>query len=271
MHRNTRRVLLLLTGLVVGCAAPADLEPVLTLATTTSTQDSGVLDLLVPLFMEQTGIKVKVVAVGTGQALALGRRGDADLLLTHAPDAERQFISEGYGTRRREVMYNDFVLVGPAEDPAHITGQTSVVEALRQIAAVKATFVSRGDESGTHLKEKALWRAAAVIPQGDWYLSTGSGMAATLRLASEKRGYAIGDRGTFLAQQENLQLAILIEGDALLHNVYSLIEVNRRKHPHVRHHEAHRFAEFLASPNMQAVIAKFGVDKYGQALFFPIP
>ena len=194
-------------SVAVGCSTPTDANPSLTLATTTSTQDSGLLDVLVPLFTKETGIEVKVVAVGSGQALEIGRRGDADVLLTHAPEAEQRFMSDGHGESRREVMYNDFVLVGPKDDPAHVqgtdfAGAAAIVDALRQIAAAKATFVSRGDESGTHMKEKAIWEKATVTPQGDWYLSAGSGMAATLRLASERRGYVLADRGTFLSQQE---------------------------------------------------------------------
>lgn len=253
-----------------GCATPTDADPSLMLATTTSTQDSGLLDVLVPLFTRETGIDVKVVAVGTGQALEIGRRGDADVLLTHAPESEQQFMSEGFGESRREVMYNDFVLVGPKEDPAHVKGESSILAALRKIVEAGAAFVSRGDESGTHLKEKAIWHNAVVAPQGDWYLSAGSGMAATLRIASEKHGYTLTDRATFLAQQKNLDLLILAEGDAMLHNVYAVIVLNPDKHRRVRHHEAQRFADFLVSSQTQELIGKFGADKYGQALFFPM-
>jgi tungstate transport system substrate-binding protein len=240
------------------------------LATTTSTQDSGLLDVLIPLFAQETGIEVKVVAVGTGQALEIGRRGDADVLLTHAPESEQQFMSAGFGESRREVMYNDFVLVGPKEDPAHVKGQSSIVAAMRQVADAKAAFVSRGDESGTHLKEKAIWHNAAVTPEGDWYLSAGSGMAATLRIASEKHGYALTDRATFLAQQKNLDLMVLAEGDAMLRNMYAVIVLNPGKHSRVHHREAQRFADFLVSSQTQELIGKFGADKYGQALFFPM-
>ncbi|MHB9078599.1 MAG: ABC transporter substrate-binding protein [Pirellulaceae bacterium] len=256
---------------MAGCSTSTDANPSLTLATTTSTQDSGLLDVLVPLFAKETGIEVKVVAVGSGQALEIGRRGDADVLLTHAPEAEKQFMSDGDGESRREVMYNDFVLVGPKEDPAHVQGQTSIVDALRQIAAAKATFVSRGDESGTHMKEKAIWKQATVTPQGDWYLSAGTGMAATLRLASEKHGYVLADRGTFLSQQEQLELVILGEGDALLRNVYAVIVINPAKHNHLHHSEAQRFADFLSAAGTQELIGKFGADKCGQALFVPLP
>jgi tungstate transport system substrate-binding protein len=253
-----------------GCSTPTDADLSLTLATTTSTQDSGLLDVLVPLFTRETGIDVRVVAVGTGQALELGRRGDADVLLTHAPESEQQFMSEGFGKSRREVMYNDFVLVGPKDDPAQVHGESSILDAMRKIAEAKAAFVSRGDESGTHLKEKAIWHDAAVTPQGDWYLSAGSGMAATLRIASEKHGYTLSDRATFLAQQKNLDLLILAEGDAMLRNVYAVIVLNPQKHRRVRHREAQRFADFLVSSQTQELIEKFGVAKYGQSLFFPL-
>ena len=203
---NTRNLLLLCmsmgTVIAGGCSTPTDAHRSLTLATTTSTQDSGLLDVLIPLFAQETGIEVKVVAVGTGQALEIGRRGDADVLLTHVPESEQQFMSAGFGESRREVMYNDFVLVGPKEDPAHVKGQSSIVAAMREVADAKAAFVSRGDESGTHLKEKAIWHNAAVTPEGDWYLSAGSGMAATLRIASEKHGYALTDRATFLRNRK---------------------------------------------------------------------
>jgi tungstate transport system substrate-binding protein len=181
-----------------GCGrAPA---PAITLATTTSTQDSGLLDALLPRFRQETGIEVKVVAVGTGQALQLGRRGDADVLLVHDPAGEEQFMAEGFGSERRPVMHNDFVLVGPPADPAGVKGQASAAAAFARIARARAPFVSRGDESGTHQKEKAVWRAAGIEPGGDWYVRAGGGMGQVLRMATEKRAYTLSDRGTFLAQ-----------------------------------------------------------------------
>jgi tungstate transport system substrate-binding protein len=240
-----------------------------TLATTTSTQDSGLLDALVPLFRGQTGIEVQVVAVGTGQALELGRRGDADVLLVHDPAAEEKFMAEGHGSRRRPVMHNDFILVGPAADLAGVKGQKSAVAAFAQVARSGAPFVSRGDESGTHALELALWRRAKVEPRGAWYLQAGAGMGQVLRLAGEKRAYALTDRGTFLAQRRGLGLVVLCEGDPMLLNRYSVILVSPDKHPHVRREPAQRFADFLLSPEAQGVIAGFGKDRFGEPLFFP--
>jgi tungstate transport system substrate-binding protein len=261
--------LLVLAPLVAaaGCSRGSSPEA-LTLATTTSTQDSGLLDVLVPLFREQTGTEVKVVAVGTGQALELGRRGDADLLLAHDPQAERLFVDQGWGVGRRAVMYNDFVLVGPSADPAGVKGMPSVSASFAKIARASATFVSRGDESGTHAKERTVWRKSGVEPQGPWYIKAGAGMGQVLRMASEKRAYTLSDRGTFLAQRSGLDLDILYEGDPLLKNQYSVILVNPEKHPHVRSAAAQRFADFLLAPATQRVIAEFGRDRYGQSLFF---
>ena len=254
--------------LVAGCSKPQGEVKSLTLATTTSTQDSGLLDVLIPMFETETGIKVKVIAVGSGQALELGRRGDADVLLTHAPDAERQFVAEGYGEERRLVMYNDFVLVGPQDDPAQAKDETSIVDAFRQIARTEAPFVSRGDESGTHVKEKSIWKQVELQPKGVWYIQSGGGMAEALRIAGQKRAYTLTDRGTFLAQRNGLDLTILSEGDPLLQNPYSVIVVSAEKHPHVRNGMARRFAEFLFSPQAQKAISEFGGERFGQPLFF---
>ncbi|NOX52855.1 MAG: solute-binding protein [Planctomycetes bacterium] len=254
---------------VAGCSGSPQPGQTITLATTTSTRDSGLLDVLIPMFEERTGIQVKVVAVGSGQALEMGRRGDADVLLTHAPAAEERFVSEGYGIERRSVMANDFVVVGPASDPAGIRGQPSAAEAFRRIASQKALFVSRGDESGTHMKEKAIWKQAGIRPEGEWYIPVGSGMAQALRVASEKQAYALTDRGTFLAQRDGLSLSVLLEGDPLLRNPYSVMLVNPDKHPHVKVAAARRFAEFLVAEETQKVIGQFGIDRFGQPLFFP--
>lgn len=240
----------------------------LTLATTTSTQDTGLLDVLVPLFKKQTGIEVRVIAVGTGQALALARRGDADVVLAHSRKAEDQFVADGYGVSRQEVMYNDFVLVGPASDLAKVRSETSAAHALRKIALAKATFVSRGDGSGTQMKEEELWEAAHAEPRGRWYLSAGSGMAETLRLADEKNGYTLCDRSTFLALVKGLRLIILLQGDEALFNPYSVIAVNPKSHPHVNHDGAKKFIAFLLSPETQKLIAGFGKDKHGEPLLF---
>lgn len=262
--RPTLWVALLLLALA-GCGGGESI----TLATTTSTQDSGLLDVLVPLFEKQTGIKVKVIAVGTGQALELGRRGDADVVLVHDPAGEEKFVAEGFGVNRRGVMSNDFVLVGPPADPAGVKGTREAGAALRTVAEKRATFVSRGDESGTHQKERALWAAAKVEPKGEWYLRAGAGMGQVLRMANEKRAYTLTDRGTYLAQRGGLELAVVSEGDALLRNPYSVILVNPEKHGHVRQEAATKFADFLLSPEGQKMIGAFGLDKHGQPLFFP--
>lgn len=254
-----------------GCRNTPEPVETITLATTTSTRDSGLLDTLLPVFRRQTGIDVKVVAVGTGQALEMGRRGDADVLLTHAPDAEKQFVADGFGEHRTLVMYNDFVLVGPRDDPANVRDANSVVAAFAQVVDSKSSFVSRGDESGTHMREREIWEHADLTPTGGWYIEAGSGMAQTLRVANEKNAYTLADRGTFLAQRQGLEVVILCEGDSQLHNQYAVIPVNPETHSHVNSKAARRFAEFLTSDETQAMIAKFGIDRFGQPLFFRMP
>jgi tungstate transport system substrate-binding protein len=260
-------VCMVATVAVVGCSSSPENQS-LTLATTTSTRDTGLLDLLVPLFQTKTGIEVKVVAVGSGQALELGRRGDADVLLVHDPVGERRFMEEGFAAQRHAVMYNDFVLVGPAGDPANLKGERKIAEAFSRISRRGALFISRGDESGTHQKEKAIWRQAGIEPQGDWYLRARAGMGQVLRMASEKRAYTLSDRGTFLAQQKGIDVEILCEGDPLLVNPYSVIVISRDRHPHVRSESARKFADFLLSAEGRKAIAEFGKDKYDQPLFF---
>jgi tungstate transport system substrate-binding protein len=265
-------MLMLLCGMALaaaGCSRSA--PPSATLATTTSTQDSGLLDVLVPMFRAQSGIEIKVIAVGTGQALELGRRGDADVLLVHDPAAEQRFVDEGFGIERRPVMGNDFVLVGPPTDPAGVKGQTSAAEAFSRVARAEAPFVSRGDESGTHAREKAVWRQAGIEPQGDWYVRAGAGMGQVLRMADERRAYTLSDRGTFLAQRQGLDLAVLCAGDPLLVNQYSVILVNPEKHPHVQSEAARKFADFLLAPQTQQAIADFDKDRFGEPLFFTEP
>lgn len=256
-------------ALGTGCKQPAEQEATITLATTTSTQESGLLDRLVPMFRAQTGIEVRVVAVGSGQALELGRRGDADVLLTHSPAAEEAFMADGWGIERRPVMHNDFVLVGPKSDRAEIRGQKSIASAFSRVAETRAPFVSRGDESGTHQKEKEVWKSAGRDPQGDWYIRAGAGMAQALRVASEKRGYTLADRGTFLALRKDLELVIISEGDPMLKNRYAVILVNPQKHPHINAAAAQRFADFLTHQDTKKAIAAFGVDEFGGPLFFP--
>jgi len=248
-------------------AAPATKE--LILATTTSTQDSGLLDVLVPAFEKQSGYTVKTVAVGTGQALKMGEEGNADVLLVHAPASEKTYMEGGFGAERFLVMHNDFIIVGPTADPAGIKGMTSALEALKKIAAAAAPFVSRGDDSGTNKAELALWKKAEITPEGDWYIETGQGMGATLKVAGEKAAYTLTDRATYLATKEGLGLDIVVEGDNALLNVYHVITVNPAKWPKVNNEGAKAFAQFLISPETQKMIGEFGVDKYGQPLFTP--
>jgi tungstate transport system substrate-binding protein len=245
-------------------------EKALILATTTSTQDSGLLDVLIPIFEKKTGYFVKTIAVGSGQAMAMGKKGEADVLLVHSPAAEEQFMAGGYGINRRIVMHNDFVIVGPPADPAKIKGMKKAAAAFQKIASAQALFLSRSDKSGTHSKEMAIWKSSAVKPQGQkWYQQTGLGMGQTLNVASEKDGYTLTDRGTYLALKKNLHLAILVEGDAILLNVYHVIEVNPAKWPKVNAAGAKAFSDFMVSPETQAVIKTFGIEKFGSPLFFP--
>jgi len=258
--------LLFITGIFAVQAQPKTII----LATTTSTQDSGLLDVLLPIFENKTGYFVKTIAVGSGQAMAMGQKGEADVLLVHSPDAEKKFVAEGYGVNRRLVMHNDFIIVGPSEDPAKIKGMKSSVEAFKKMASAKALFASRGDNSGTHAKEKAIWKATGMNPEGEkWYQQTGLGMGQTLSVASEKKGYTLADRGTYLALKKNLGLDILVEGDAILLNIYHVIEVNPAKWPKVNSAGAKAFADFMVSKETQGIIKTFGVDKFGSPLFFP--
>jgi tungstate transport system substrate-binding protein len=240
------------------------------LATTTSTQDSGLLDLLLPIFEKKTGYIVKTIAVGSGQAMAMGQKGEADVLLVHSPDAEKKFVAEAYGVNRRLIMHNDFIVIGPSEDSAKIKGMKSSQEAFKKIASAKALFASRGDNSGTHSKEKAIWKAAGVKPEGEkWYQETGLGMGQTLNVAAEKKGYTLADRGTYLALKKNLSLDILVEGDAILLNIYHVIEINPAKWPKVNTAGAKAFSDFMVSREIQDIVRTFGVDKFGSPLFFP--
>ncbi|MCC7104775.1 MAG: substrate-binding domain-containing protein [Chloroflexi bacterium] len=245
-------------------------ERELILATTTSTQDSGLLDVLVPRFQRQSGYQVKTIAVGTGAALALGGRGEADVVLVHAPQAELQWMAQGNGTRRLLVMHNDFVLVGPPDDPARLRGVNGAVNALRTLADRKATFVSRGDGSGTHLLEQQLWKAVGIDPKGQsWYVESGSGMGQTLTIADQRRGYTISDRATWLARKSQIDLPIVLEGDPVLFNVYHVMPVNPNRFPNLKLNVdgGNAFADFMVHPDTQAMIAVFGKDRYGQALF----
>ncbi|MBK6793168.1 MAG: substrate-binding domain-containing protein [Anaerolineales bacterium] len=248
-------------------AAPAN--PNLILATTTSTQDSGLLDVLVPMFEEQTGYTVQTVAVGTGEALKMGEEGNADVLLVHAPSSEKTFMDGGNGQDRFLVMHNDFIIVGPAEDPAAIK-ELGPKEAFVAIFNAGAPFVSRGDDSGTHKKEVSFWDKAELDPKGQaWFFETGQGMGASLTVASEKQAYILTDRATYLANKDNLQLEILLEGNNALLNVYHVITVNSAKSDKINYEGALAFANFMVAPETQAVIAEFGVEKFGQPLFIP--
>ncbi len=240
------------------------------LSTTTSTQDSGLLDVLIPIFEKKTGYFVKTIAVGSGQAMAMGQKGEADVLLVHSPAAEKKFVAEGFGINRRLIMHNDYIVVGPSEDPAKIKGAKPTVEAFKKIASGAALFLSRGDNSGTHAKETSIWKAAGIKAEGQkWYQQTGLGMGQTLNVSSEKKGYTLADRGTYLALKKNLSLDILVEGDAILLNIYHVIEVNPAKWPKVNAAGARAFADFMVSKEVQDIVKTFGVDKFGSPLFFP--
>jgi len=268
---NRRRFLLLLPAWIASCGRNAEerQSSELILLTTTTTRDSGVLDALTSTFETLHGSRVKAIVAGSGDVLKQGARGEGDVVLSHSPDAERAWMEAGNGTSRRLVMHNDFVLVGPAEDPASVAGQ-SAMEALRRIAAAQALFVSRGDQSGTHVRELAIWKRAGVDPTGQpWYQQTGQGQGLTMDVASQKRGYALTDRGTFLVQQQRLQLKVLVENDPGLLNIYHVMPVNPAKFPKVNARGGQAFADFLVSPAGQQVIANFGRERFGRSLFVP--
>jgi len=264
-----RALLIALVLAILPLSAEAQRSPVI-LSTTTSTQDSGLLDVLVPLFERQSGYSVKTIAVGTGQALALAGRGEADVVLAHAPALEKKYIADGTMLNRRLVMYNDFVIIGPAEDPAKIRGMTKAADALKAIAATGSRFVSRGDNSGTHNLEKELWKLAGVEPHTGWYIESGQGMGATLGIADDRKAYTLTDRGTFLAFQKRVRLPILLEGDRPLLNLYSVMEVNPANGPKVNTAGGRAFADFMVSADVQKIVRTFGVDKYGRTLFVPV-
>jgi tungstate transport system substrate-binding protein len=255
-----------LTGAGLAQTAPSR---VVILSTTTSTQDSGLLDVLVPLFERKSGLSVKTISVGTGQALALAARGEADVTLAHAPALEKKYVEEGKMQNRRLVMCNDFVVIGPADDPAKVKG-AKAVEAMKRIAAAQTRFVSRGDKSGTHTLELGLWKQGAVEPKGPWYIESGQGMGQTLGIANDRRAYTLTDRATWLAFGKRIDLPILVEGDRPLLNIYSVMEVNPANGPRVNAAGGKAFADFMLTPEVQAAIKAFGVDRYGQALFVPV-
>ena len=241
----------------------------LRLATTTSTEDAGILQILNPPFEKMMHIKVDVIPVGTGKALELGARGDVDVVLVHAREAEDKFVADGSGVNRRDVMYNDFIIIGPENDPARIKGMTNAQEAFKKIALAQAPFISRGDDSGTHKKELKLWEKAGIKPQGKWYFEAGQGMGPVLNMANEKQAYALSDRGTYLAYGEKIRLKILCEKDPVLNNPYGIIAVNPASFSHVKYVYAMAYIGWLTSPEGQKIIRKFGTDKFGQPLFIP--
>ncbi len=239
----------------------------LRMSTTTSTEASGLLSVLLPPFEKANNLKVDVIAVGTGKSLKLGENGDVDVVFVHARAAEDKFVADGYGVDRRDVMYNDFIIVGPKNDPAGVKEAKNAVDAFTRLAAGKADFISRGDDSGTHQKEKELWKAAGITPKGKWYLEAGQGMGAVLQMAYDKKGYALADRGTFIAQEDKLDLVILFQGDRALFNPYGVIAVNPKKHPHTRFELAEKFINYVTGPEGQKIIADFKLN--GKQLFFP--
>ena len=251
----------------VGCDKQSELPSAIILATTTSTEQTGLLDALIPDFTEKTGIEVKVVAVGTGQALEMGQNGEADVVLVHAKSSEETFVEEGYGIKRYDVMYNDFVLVGT--EPLPEAYKNDILGALQYIAAEQLPFVSRGDDSGTHKKELAIWKKALIEPNGSWYISAGKGMAEVLQMADEMRAFTLSDRGTYLSMQGNLELKVVVENAPDLLNQYGIIVVNPDKNPNVHQDEAQQFLEWMLSKETQQKIGAFGVETYGQALFVP--
>ena len=252
---------------LAGCTGGEKKLTSIKLATTTSTENSGLLDVLAPALRERHGIELHVIAVGTGKAIKHGENGDVDVILVHARSAEDKFVADGFGVERRGVMHNDFVILGPKEDPAGIGGQRDAPAALKKLAQTETDFVSRGDDSGTHKKEQSLWEAAGLEPSGSWYLAAGQGMGACLTIADEKRAYVLADRGTYLAYKDKTDLAVLVEGDSRLFNPYGVIAVNPARHPHVEYQAAKTFIEWLTSAEAQGLIAAY--KRNGQQLFYP--
>lgn len=278
MKHLSKNLIALLAGLVLTAASlspaawGAPVQKNLILATTTSTQDSGLLDVLVPMFEHQTGYFVKTISVGSGQAMKMGEKGEADVLLVHSPDAEKTFVNQGFGIDRKLVMHNDFIILGPPSDPARIRSAKTAAEAFKRIAQSGALFLSRGDNSGTHAKEKGLWKASGIAAEGQkWYQQTGLGMGETLNVAAEKHGYVLADRGTYLAlnKKRRLGLEILVAGEPKLLNIYHVIEVNPAKWPKANHAGAKAFSDFMVAGPTQEIIARFGTKEFGSPLFFP--
>ena len=265
-------VAIAMVAMMAGCGEE-ETKPVerteLILATTTSTQDSGLLDEWVPMFEEDNPYSVKVIAVGSGAAIEMGRNGECDVMLVHSPAAEEELVAEGYAIDRNAVMHNDFILVGPASDPAGVKSTTTAVDAFTKIATTQSPFISRGDESGTHTKELSIWKAAGITPAGAWYVESGKGMGDTLRIASEQKAYTLADRGTYLSMADELELEILSEGDPILFNNYHVMNVNPERWPDVNSEGAQAFNDFCISPEAQEFLNEFGVEEYGEPLFYP--
>jgi tungstate transport system substrate-binding protein len=266
MRLRTLRLVWLM-GLLLAVSAPASAQDRLRLSTTTSTDNSGLLAVVLPPFEQRFHLKVDVVVVGSGKALKLAENGDVDVVLSHAPELEEAFMKAGFGVNRRDVMYNDFVVVGPPSDPAQLRGALSAVDALKRIAAKQATFISRGDESGTHQKEKELWRTAGLTPSGAWYVSAGQGMGEVLLMADERRAYALADRGTYLAYKKRDELIIVSQGDPMLFNPYTVMAVSPARYPQVKYIEAMELIAWLTSPEGQRLIGSF--KQAGEVLFHP--
>ena len=257
----------LVFSLLILLSVPVRAQQHLRLSTTTSTENSGLLQVVLPPFEERFHLKVDVISVGSGKALKLAENGDVDVVLSHAPELEEVFMKAGFGVNRRDVMYNDFVIVGPPSDPAHLRDADGALNALKRLAAAPAPFISRGDESGTHQKERELWRTAGITPSGPWYVVAGQGMGATLMMAIEQRAYTLVDRGTYLAYKQRDELPIVVQGDPLLFNPYTIIAVNPARHPHVQYVAAMELIAWLTSPEGQRLIA--GLTQGGEPLFHP--
>ena len=268
MRVSPRSIFLILTGLTLLVqASPLYADEALRLATTTSTENSGLLTYLLPKAQEKLGFKVHVIAVGSGKALKLGENGDVDLILSHAPELEEKFVAGGWGVDRRAVMYNDFILVGPDADPANVRQATNAADAFGRIALRQHPFISRGDESGTHQKEKFLWQSTGITPEGDWYISAGRGQGGTLLMANEKQAYTLSDRGTFLTFGQRTELSIVYQADPPLMNPYTMMVVNPARHPHVQYERAKALLDWFVSEEGQRLIGSFEVE--GQVLFHP--
>jgi tungstate transport system substrate-binding protein len=258
---------ILALNVILAGAAPAQDRLRLRMGATTSAEQSGLLTALAPPFEKANNVKIDVIAVGTGKSLKLGENGDVDVVFVHARAAEDKFVADGFGVDRRDVMYNDYIIVGPKDDPAGVKGTKSAVEAFMKLAEGKTDFISRGDDSGAHQKEKEIWKAAGVTPQGKWYVEAGQGMGPALQMAFDKKGYTLADRGTFLAYEGKLDLGILLEGDKALFNPYGIIAVNPKKHPTAKYDLAKKFIDYVTGPEGQKIIADFKINN--KQLFFP--